>query len=52
MATKVMTCSCANAGQDKLHGKGVRVYNRTKTAQGQTPQWRCTVCGAKKEAAA
>lgn len=37
MATKY--CGCANIGQDKIHGKGMRVMNAT--ANGGL---RCTVC--------
>lgn len=42
----VMTCSCDNPGQNKLHGKGQRVFNEVKTNNGI--EYRCTVCGAKK----
>lgn len=36
---KIMKCKCAHEGQDKLHGKGMRVFN--PCAKGH----RCTVCG-------
>lgn len=39
---KVLDCTCANVGQDKLHGKGKRVHN--PFAKG----YRCTVCGKEK----
>jgi hypothetical protein len=32
--------------QDAMYGKGLRVHNQTATKQGQSPQYRCTVCGA------
>lgn len=34
-------CTCSNPAQDKLHGKGMRVWNATKDGKGR----RCTVCG-------
>lgn len=36
--TIVKSCTCAHAGQDKLHGQGQRVHNQTKKGR------RCTVC--------
>ncbi len=40
------TCTCNNPGQDALHGKGVRIFNRTAKKRGDTFEHRCTVCGA------
>jgi hypothetical protein len=34
----IMTCSCQHEAQDKLNGKGRRVYNECKSVA------RCTVC--------
>lgn len=31
-------CDCTHSGQDKIHGKGVRIYNPSKAGA------RCTVC--------
>ena len=44
MPAKVMPCDCRSAMQDKLYGKGQRVWNETT----KPPGWRCSVCGAKK----
>ena len=33
-------CTCENAYQDKMYGKGMRVKNQTGSGS------RCTVCGA------
>ena len=40
----ISSCTCKHKEQDKLHGKGNRVFN-----QG-TKEYRCTVCGNKKGA--
>lgn len=43
--TLVLPCTCEHAEQDKLHGKGRRVHNRTKQNKPAIEQrWRCTVC--------
>lgn len=47
MAAKVMKCICDNKGQDKLHGKGNRVFNVISN-KSQQQSARCTVCGAVK----
>lgn len=39
-ATKIQHHTCAHADQDKLHGRGMRVWNRSNRG------WRCTVCGS------
>lgn len=39
----IIKCVCVHEGQDKLHGKGMRVYNPGKDAGGGV-KWRCTVC--------
>lgn len=33
-------CTCVHAGQDRLHGPGVRVFNLRSDGT-----FRCTVCG-------
>lgn len=38
--TQIRKCSCSNVMQDKLHGAGRRVMNKTA----QSGVWRCTVC--------
>lgn len=38
----ILTCTCSNEGQDKLHGKKKRVFNRTRKSDGKL--FRCTVC--------
>ena len=43
--TTVLPCKCTHPSQDKLHGKGMRVHNRTKQSkQAAEQRWRCTVC--------
>ena len=36
----VMHCGCVHDGQDKIHGKGMRVHNRCDGNKAA----RCTVC--------
>lgn len=36
----IKRCSCTHEAQDKIHGKGLRVFNPT------TKGARCTVCGS------
>jgi predicted SprT family Zn-dependent metalloprotease len=40
----IYPCICKSTQQDKLHGKGRRVWNKTKP----TDQYRCTVCKTEK----
>lgn len=54
-SSTILPCSCANAGQDALHGRGKRVHNRCgstlKAISKATPKatkWRCTVCLAER----
>lgn len=35
----ISTCTCTHKGQDKIHGKGRRVHNKTNNEG-----YRCTVC--------
>lgn len=39
--TKVMAHGCESKQQDKLHGIGMRVFNKTA----KDYDWRCTCCG-------
>lgn len=48
MDAKVFRCKCNNEGQDRLHGKGMRVFTPMKKVEKQPPQYRCTVCLAVK----
>ena len=41
----IKSCKCVHKGQDKLNGKGKRVYNETAKGTAQSPVYRCTVCG-------
>ena len=42
--TKILTCNCKHAGQDKLHGSAKRVFNQTTSGNPTQETWRCTVC--------
>lgn len=47
--TKVLPCDCINPQQDKIHGTGMRVYNKTaKEDSNKRPIYRYTVCGKTK----
>lgn len=46
--TKIKSCTCSNIQQDKIHGVGNRVFNKTAKKSGDSVQYRCTVCGALK----
>ena len=41
--SKVMNCSCQHESQDKLYGRGMRLFNEC-TVNGREG-YRCTVCG-------
>ena len=43
--SKIKKCTCPHKGQDELHGAGNRVMNMTTKGKGDTPIYRCTVCG-------
>lgn len=51
--TIIMKCTCKHEGQDELHGKGMRVWNKTTKgkAASSADVWRCTVCRSEKAAA-
>jgi len=40
----IIKCSCKHEGQDKLHGKGMRVHNICKLDDDTMNGLRCTVC--------
>ena len=42
---RVLRCDCEHAGQDKLHGRRLRVHNKMTKAENT---WRCTVCKKEK----
>ena len=44
LESKILRCTCAHAGQDKLHGKGMRVFNKLG-GKDKHDTYRCTVCG-------
>lgn len=49
---KVLTCTCKHEGQDKIHGKGNRVFNpKQLKANAQSVDVTCTVCGSVKTTA-
>jgi hypothetical protein len=42
---KILPCTCVNETQDKMHGKGNRLFNPCKPAKLPSEKWyRCTVC--------
>jgi hypothetical protein len=43
--TKIMKCYCKNSYQDKIYGKGKRVFNSMFAPN----FYRCTVCGQGKK---
>lgn len=43
-----MKCDCEHAAQDEIHGKNIRVFNKTKKTPGNI--YRCTVCLKEKPA--
>lgn len=43
----ISNCSCKHESQDNLHGKSMRVFNKTvKTDPKGNPIGRCTVCSS------
>lgn len=42
----LVRCRCTHAGQDAIHGAGVRVANELKRKEAGPLTARCTVCGA------
>ena len=46
--TRVIICSCKHESQDKLYGKGMRVFNPFVLKSGGI-KYRCTVCLKERE---
>lgn len=42
----LVRCNCSHAGQDALHGAGVRVANELARKDSGPLSARCSVCGA------
>jgi len=42
---KVMKCDCQHEGQDKLYGRGMRLFNPQGKGKDQGDSYICTVCG-------
>lgn len=47
----ILPCTCHNEAQDKIVGKGYRVFNRCKPKE-SVPHYKCTVCGRIQEVSA
>ena len=45
MSVMIKYCGCDHAAQDKMYGKGLRVWNQTKKKPDANGGWKCTVCG-------
>lgn len=41
--TLITQCECNHEDQDKMYGKGNRVFNKTAKTPGTS--YRCTICG-------
>lgn len=46
MPSKILRCTCKHEGQDKLNGPQMRVFNFKGKSRADSPEYRCTVCGA------
>lgn len=44
----IMPCKCPHEGQDKLNGKGQRVFTEKGQTKGDKVEYKCTVCGTTK----
>jgi len=44
----IMRCSCEHEFQDRLYGKGMRVFNQIKRSASHSNHARCSVCGVVK----
>lgn len=47
--TRIMPCTCRHEFQDRTYGAGKRVHNYAPGNRTKRDEWRCTVCGVKKE---
>jgi hypothetical protein len=43
----IKQCNCKHTGQDKLYGKGMRIFNETADEKGKVNGCRCSVCNSK-----
>lgn len=41
----IIKCNCTHKSQDKIHGKGKIVFNKTRIKSEDLTAYRCTVCG-------
>lgn len=41
----VLSCTCEHRAQDRLYGKGKRLFNERAADQKNSRSFRCTVCG-------
>lgn len=48
----IATCKCSHASQDSIHGPKGRVFNPKAKKDKQPQVYRCSVCGAEREAPA
>lgn len=44
----ISNCDCKNEQQDRLHGKGQRVFNKLAKSSADAQYGRCTVCNKEK----
>ena len=42
--TKIGHCDCSHEYQDKIYGKGMRVFNNAPSKGSNPKRYRCTVC--------
>lgn len=49
--TRTIPCVCDNPYQDKLYGRGNRLFNHAPSKQTKPNRYRCTVCKAEREVA-
>lgn len=48
--TRILSCVCDHPAQDRLHGRGFRVFNHAPGKGGINPnRFRCTVCNQSRE---
>lgn len=47
MPSKILRCKCVHEAQDKLHGKGNRVFNAG--GKNKETTFTCTVCSSSQE---
>ncbi|MFH1480768.1 MAG: hypothetical protein ABIG67_05845 [Pseudomonadota bacterium] len=47
--TRVMQCRCEHEYQDRVYGKGMRLFNNAPAKGAHPNRYRCTVCGQERE---